>query len=327
MFTFKKFCDSYESIWDEFVEKSINGTFLQSRRFLNYHPVGKFIDYSIMIYDEKNKLCAIIPACDVREEGKRILYSHKGSTFGGIVIDKRYYKAKYLLEMVKELKVFIKSEGFNEIYLKATSEIFSSVKIDLMQYAFYYNGFQEYKELSTYINYGYYKENILSNFSQGKKTHIRNCEKQSLIIRTLKKEDIPEFYQVLCHNLEKFHAKPVHIVEEFIDFLDNRLTNECEFFGCFMNNEMIAAAMMFYFHKTKTAHTQHLIALSDYNKLSPLSYMYYSMIKIMKERGFDKISFGIATENLGRVINMGLISSKEEYGSQHCNNMIYHICL
>ena len=67
MFTFKKFCDSYENIWDEFLNESVNGTFLQSRRFLNYHPKGKFIDCSIMVYDEKNRLCAIVPACDVEE--------------------------------------------------------------------------------------------------------------------------------------------------------------------------------------------------------------------------------------------------------------------
>ena len=327
MFTFKKFCDSYENIWDEFLNESVNGTFLQSRRFLNYHPKGKFIDSSIMVYDEKNRLCAIVPACDVEENNRRIFYSHKGSTFGGIVISKKYYKAKYLLELIKDLKNFIKHEGFDEIYLKITSEIFSCMTMDLMQYAFYYNGFHEYKELSTYVDYDNYKENILSNLSQGKRTNVHNCEKKNLEIRSLKKEELPAFYGILCENLEKFNAKPVHKIEELEDFLEKRLTNECEFFGCFENDEMIAGSMMFYFHKVNAAHTQYLAARSEYGKLSPMSYVYYSMIKIMKERGFKKISFGIATENLGREINMGLISSKEEYGGQYCNNITYHICL
>ena len=38
MFRFEKYEDSLEEQWDKFItEKSINGTFLQSRRFFNYH--------------------------------------------------------------------------------------------------------------------------------------------------------------------------------------------------------------------------------------------------------------------------------------------------
>ena len=36
--------------WDDFVlNHSANGTFLQSRRFLSYHPQGRFTDASVMV--------------------------------------------------------------------------------------------------------------------------------------------------------------------------------------------------------------------------------------------------------------------------------------
>lgn len=48
----KQFRKEYEDTWDQFVEKqSINGTFLQERRFLNYHEEGKFEDCSLMFYE------------------------------------------------------------------------------------------------------------------------------------------------------------------------------------------------------------------------------------------------------------------------------------
>ena len=48
MFRFEKYEDSLEEQWDKFIaEKSINGTFLQSRRFFNYHPAGRFKDVLI----------------------------------------------------------------------------------------------------------------------------------------------------------------------------------------------------------------------------------------------------------------------------------------
>ena len=44
-----QYSDEYEERWDRFVlDKSINGTILQTRRFLNYHPADRFDDNSLM---------------------------------------------------------------------------------------------------------------------------------------------------------------------------------------------------------------------------------------------------------------------------------------
>ena len=81
-----KYESTYEDIWDSFItEKSCNGTFLQSRRFLNYHPEGRFADTSYLVFNDKQHLVAVCPACEIIEDGKKIFYSHSGSTYGGIV--------------------------------------------------------------------------------------------------------------------------------------------------------------------------------------------------------------------------------------------------
>ncbi|MDO5155658.1 MAG: GNAT family N-acetyltransferase, partial [Eubacteriales bacterium] len=165
--------DADEKKWDEFVEsKSMNGTFLQTRRFLNYHPKERFKDCSLFIYDEKKRLVAVCPACDTFVDEKRTFFSHMGSTFGGIVIDKKFYRTEMIIRILEELKSFLKEQGFLQIYLKMTSDIFSIENGDLFQYAFYYEGFKQYVELSTYVDFKNYKEDILSNFSQGKRRNI-----------------------------------------------------------------------------------------------------------------------------------------------------------
>lgn len=75
--------------------------------------------------------------------------------------------------------------------------------------------------------------------------------------------------------------------------------------------------MLFYFNNVKVAHTQYLAALSEYNKLSPMTFVYYSLIQKMREAGFHKLSWGITTEDMGRILNMGLVTSKEEFGSDY----------
>lgn len=327
MFRFELYENSKEKEWDCFIdEKSVNGTFLQSRRFFNYHPEGRFKDASLIIYNEKNNIAALCPACEVVQEGKRVFYSHKGSTFGGIIIDKKHYNAKHVVVLVNELKDYLKEQGYQEAYLKMTSDVFALRESDLFQYAFQHAGYKEYKELSTYVDYSHYKEEILSNFAQGKRTNVHNCEKADLKVEALETEEqVKEFYAILCENLAKYDTKPVHTIEELLELKNERLKNECEFFGVYKEGEMIAGSMMFYFKKAGCAHTQYLAAKQAYNKLSPMTYMYYSMIVEMKKRGYQKISWGTATEELGEILNMGLITSKEDFGSLYCNNLTYFI--
>ena len=61
MIKIEKYTDNDFEIWDKFIDEvSVNGSFLQSRRFLSYHD-NKFKDTSLLIY-KKNKLVAVFPA-------------------------------------------------------------------------------------------------------------------------------------------------------------------------------------------------------------------------------------------------------------------------
>ena len=56
-----RFQEEDAAVWDDFLLQTVNGTFLQSRRFLSYHPAGRFVDCSLMIYDKKHHLVAVWP--------------------------------------------------------------------------------------------------------------------------------------------------------------------------------------------------------------------------------------------------------------------------
>lgn len=322
--------DKDETMWDDFVlNQAVNGTFLQTRRFLNYHKPGKFDDASILFFNDKNNLMAVCPACTVEgEQNKRIFFSHKGSTFGGLIIMDKYYKTHYLLELIEMLKTYLLNENYDEAYLKITPSIFSKDNDDLLSYCLQYNNWYEYKEISTYIDYEHYKDDIISNLAQGKRTNVHNCVKQGVELKELDEdEQIIEFYDILSENLLKYDAKPVHTIDELLEFKKSRLKDEVGFYGLFLDGKMIAASMMFYFHNSQTAHTQYLAARQEYNTLSPMSFLYYSMIVEMKNKKFKKLSWGIATEDLGRYLNISLITSKENYGSRYSTNSIYYINL
>lgn len=326
MYTFVKYEDSNSKIWDDFVrDLSVNGTFLHSRNFLSYHPKERFTDNSLMIYDEKNHLIAVCPACVIEDNGKKIFFSHKGSTFGGLIISAKYYSAKYVMPMVEEFESYLRSEGFNEVYIKTTADIFCKSGSALLEYAFYQHKWTEYKDLNTYLDYSTYKEDIASNFTQGKRTHVHKCEKEGLITRPITDDkEVADYYEILKENLSKYDLKPVHSLEELLDFKNSRLKKEVEFFGTFLDDVMVSGGMMFYFKEANVAHTQYLSSRAEYLALSPMTYTYYWIIKEMRDRGYKYLSWGVASEDFGSYLNMGLIANKESYGSTYGNYLTYH---
>ncbi len=69
--TVRPYTPADEAEWDRFVmHESGNGTFLQTRNFLNYHPAGRFTDASLMVYNEHGGLGAVVPAA-LRLDGAR----------------------------------------------------------------------------------------------------------------------------------------------------------------------------------------------------------------------------------------------------------------
>ena len=310
--------------WDVFVmNESVNGTFLQTRRFLSYHPSDRFIDASFVILDNKDNWVAVSPGCEVYEDDRKVFYSHKGSTYGGIIISKKHYKTKYVVSIIEKADLFLINNGFSKTLYRITPDILSTERSALLEYAFYHAGYIENKELNLYIDYSHYGEDVKSMLSQGKRTNVNNCEKAGVQVRSLLGDsEIAEFYEILCENLSKYGIKPVHTVDELLDFKDNRLQNECEFFGVYIEDKMVAGGMLFYFEQTNTAHTQYLCSRQLYNKLSPMTYLYYWLICEMRRREYEKLSWGICTEENGMIINEGLVSSKESFGGTYGVNKI-----
>lgn len=325
MFRIEPYEGKYEQLWDDFVlNKSINGTFLQSRNFLNYHPKDRFEDCSLLIFNQKNNLAAVVPACKDPKDSA-CFFSHKGSTYGGIIIDKKHYSGDMLLEMIENLEDYLRSEQFHSIYLKITPDILCSEMPALLEYLLYYKKYQQYFELNTYIDLENYDENIVSNFNQGKRTHIANCLKTGLTSQPIVlPEEIQKLHTIISTNLKKYNVQPVHSFKELMELKEIHIPDNISFFGGYIKDELIAGAVIFYFPRTKTIHTQYLCSKEEFSKLSPMSFMYYSMILEAKRINYKKISWGVSTEDFGHTLNQGLLKNKESYGSTYSVNKTFY---
>lgn len=321
----EQYSDDFEEKWDKFVlNDSVNGTFLQTRNFLNYHPKDRFLDSSLIIYKGNNTVVAVIPACTIYENKEKMLCSHLGSTFGGIIINKSFNNIEHVDAIIQTLSNYLKDNNYNKIVLKNTSDLFSNGNINLIDYFLFKDGYTSYDEISFHIDFKEYKEDIVSNFTASRRRDykyslINNLEFKKLITS----EEIELFYIILCNNLEKFNSKPVHNLNELVDFKENRLKNIVDFYGVYSDDILIAGSMVFKFD-SKVFHTQYLAADPNYLNLYSMNFLDTNLIKTAKEEDFESFSFGISTENHGKVLNYNLAAFKEGFGTTYSINKTFY---
>lgn len=321
----EKFNYEFEDKWDKFIlSDSINGTFLQTRNFLNYHPKERFMDDSLIILKGDNTIVAVIPACTVYEDNIKILYSHKGSTFGGIILHKYFNNIEHIDSVLRVLEDYLKENNYNKVFIKNTSQLFSKGNVNLLDYLLFKHEYSSYDEISFYIDFKDYKDDIISNFTANRRRDYKYSLKNGLILKELHTdEEIGLFYLILCDNLKKYNSKPVHTLNELIDFKSKRLADIVGFYGVYYNDMLIAGSMIFKFGKN-VFHTQYLAARQEYLKLYPMNFLDTNLIKIAKEENFNYFSFGISTEKNGKVLNYKLAEFKEGFGTTYSINKTFY---
>lgn len=322
--TVEKYNDLWEQKWEDFVlSESINGTFLQTRNFLNYHPKNRFQDASILVMNGTN-ITAVIPAHVADIDGKKTFCSHLGSTFGGLVLSRAAYNVSYLEAIMPLLDEYFQSEGYKYVIMKSTSDLFSQDHMALLDYEYFRFGYEQYNEIAFYLKCDELPEDGLAMMSSSRRRDYRYSLKNSFRIERLNSdEQVEYFYEILEENLKKFDTKPVHTREELLNFKNERLTDVVRFYGVYEEDKLVAGSMLFAFGK-RVLHTQYLACLPEYNKKFAMNFMDYNLIMIARQEGFEHFSFGTSTGDHGKNLNLGLALYKEGFGCNYSVNRTYY---
>ena len=303
---------------DHFVEcESVNGTFLQTRRFLNYHPAGRFTDASFAL-EKSGTIVAYFPG--VAKE--QTFVSHAGTTFGGPIIAKSFYSGSRLLEILKEADQYLASR-FKNIRFKITPAIFAEESPDLLEYMLEHLGYTRHTELSSYCTL---QSGVdpLENCDKECRRIFKKSEIEGIRFGNLEKtEDFETFYHFLEISKSKHNVHPVHTLQELYDLKDNRIPDHIRFRGIWDNDTLVAAMMLFLFEGTKTIHGQYIAPNPDYEKFQPTTALYVRVMREAAQEGYKQISWGISTEDGGNYLNESLLRFKESLGAKACVNVRY----
>jgi lipid II:glycine glycyltransferase (peptidoglycan interpeptide bridge formation enzyme) len=135
--------------------------------------------------------------------------------------------------------------------------------------------------------------------------------------------EIKEFYKLLVLSLINHNTKPVHSLEELLDFKNDRFSDIVEFYGVYHKDNLIAGSMVFNFNNN-VFHTQYLASNPAYSNYYPMNFLNYNLIKEAYINNFSFFSFGISTEEQGEILNTSLAQFKEGFGAIGSINRTYY---
>ncbi len=293
--------NKYMKKWDDFVEKSKNGTIFHTQRFLSYHSPNKFKDLSLLFLKEGN-IITVISGC-VEEE---TFYSHKGSTYGGFVVPYNFSISK-ALKIVEIFLDFLKRRNIKKVYLRLPEYIFEKCPSQEIKYALWYFGFKiKALELSTCYDLDFYDYSKKFLFWETKKSI-----KEGLKIIFDDKNYYRDFYNLLEESLkEKYKRKPTHSFKEIIK-LKKLFPDKMFVITAYYENKVVGGILFFLANK-KTAHIFYSTCRKNIKGIYPLESILEYLIKFLKNRNFKYLNYGISTENEGRKINLPLFKFKEK---------------
>ena len=310
--------ETLDKRWDRFVmQESVNGTFLQTRRFLSYHPSGRFKDASFLV-ESSGTIVAAFPG-NISNDGEWI--SHQGSTFGGPIISKHYYSAERLMHIIDAAEEHLKTLA-KKIRLRPTSTLFSTESTALIEYVLEHRGYHRQTELSAVCTLAPEKD-PLENCEKTCRAVFRKSIPFQLEYRDMADNEMPEFYKYLCLSKAKYNVKPVHTLEELLDLRHNRIPAEAKFKSLWMGDTFVAGMMLFDFEQVNIRHAQYIAPNEEIKGFHPTTAMYVHVMREAAKEGFHKFSWGISTENSGEYLNLPLFKFKESLGAKATLNPIY----
>jgi hypothetical protein len=112
--------------------------------------------------------------------------------------------------------------------------------------------------------------------------------------------------------LRKFGANPVHSLAELC-LLKSRFPENIRLFGTVIGGQLAAGALVY--DCGHIVHTQYLASSDAGRQVGALDFLLLTLIeKYFSDKRY--FSFGISTEDSGRLLNAGLISQKEGFGGR-----------
>ncbi len=310
MLEIRRYSEENKGAWDEFVRLSKNGTFLFRRAYMDYHS-DRFADFSLLFYNAKGNLLALLPAnLATDDDGTRTLFSHQGLTYGGFVLGAKATMGD-VSDLFQTTVDYLRQNDIHRFYYKQMPVCYHLCPAQEDEYALWRMGATiDVCNISSAVelNNPHYDA---PRARYSKRYGAARAAKNYAVEET---KDIVPFWRILETNLMERHGvKPVHTVGE-IKRLMAAFPEEIKCFTANKNGQSEAGAVMYL--TRQTAHVQYTSASPAGKADGALDLLFTTLIDKYKALGYRYFDIGTSNEDGGRKLNSGLIAQKEGFGAR-----------
>lgn len=314
--------ESYRKRWDDFVQKSLNGTFLHSRSFFDHNSKNAEDDHSYL-FVQGNSIIALIPCNLYIKNNRKILHSSMRATYGGFIVGNNV-GMQDAVEIVALLKSEAVALGVHQVLIRNPFRIFNSNLCDETDYAMWYHGFEILsRELETAILLSDYNT-VRTAFSSSTKRSIKKG-RQNLILK--ESNDFKAYWEVLDKNLaEKHGLAPTHSYNEFMQLIKSVGSEKIKLFVGNVEDRIVAGIILFIVNH-KAVHAQYICSDAEFQELRPLNAVIDEIIQWGCRHQYLYLNLGTSNFDSGRGINEGLFRFKEGFGGRNVLRETMHLIL
>lgn len=299
MLSVRPYAPGDAAAWDALVERSRNGNLLHLRGYMDYHA-ERFADASLMV-ERDGELLAVFPANI--EDGR--VTSHGGLTYAGLV-SSPVLRTAATLAAFERIGLHYRALGVGRVFYKAVPHMFHAFPAEEDLYALHRLGARLWRrDVSSVIALG---EPFC--FSPGRRRSIGHAAKAGIRLRS--GGDVAGFHALLVQVLERHGVTPTHGLQE-LRLLQRRFPQRIMLHEALRGDELLAGALVYDFGRA--VHTQYLAVSEKGRRLDALNFLLAGLIG-ETYAGRRYFSFGISTEQDGRVLNEGLVEQKERFGAR-----------
>ena len=308
-FNIEPYTDSLRGVWDDFVKRSKNGTFMLTRKFIGYHG-DRFKDASLLVY-KNEKLIAVFPA----NSSEQKIYSHQGLSYGGLVLPKQIKLSDALAAFAEILKYY-DNYGFLNLIIKQMPALYHMQPSDEVQYALFVAQAELYRrDAAICLRPSSFAPN------ENRKRKIKSANSHHFQIRETENME-PFWNEVLIPNLQISHGgTPVHSLQE-IQFLKDTFPEHIKQYDIYERENILGGTTLFNSKKTSLAQ---YISATPYGKSTDALSALFAHIIQQEYSTFDYFSFGHSNEDSGRVLNHTLSYWKESFGGSTLTHDFYKV--
>ena len=305
-----KYSEQFDKEWDQFVLSSNNGTIFHLRKFLSYHIDRKFNDNSLVFMKNK-EIIAVLPAALTKNSKRKMLHSHPGASYGGLVYKKLSFI--YCDLILKTLNEYCLLNKISSFFLVPTPQLYYNNYNENLLYAMLYNNYTiEESYISSIIDLRAHNH-ALEYLSNRKKRYVKKMNKE---VHTKWTNNIDEFYPILLSNKKIHGVKPTHTIDE-LKKLMKLMPNSFSLLITYFKDIPIGGTFNFIANKKVVLVFYNMIDYR-YEKYHQATYQLYKVLDWSKTNGYHFVDVGvsqISTKTDSLSPHYSLINFKEQFGS------------